>query len=214
MPADGAARHLRAAGLALCAAVAVAGCSAGEGGRLDAGGSPSTGGEVAVAADSGDAAFCSKVVEVLGRYRDVFTNPAGTSGADGSDPSAGFDRAKEMGRRLAEPMRELADAAPAAVAPALEQMARGLEAMRAGDLGSLTTMSAQMGDAGQQFGDYVATHCQGADVGGLEAVTGAFGAPAPPTTGGTAGGGESPASGPPTSASGNRGPFAPPRPGR
>lgn len=155
-------------GVLLCVACVAVGCNGGTEGRLDSADTTTTGANVEVAADPGDAAFCTKVAEVMARDRDAFTDPTG-----GTDPQAGLEQAKQIGLRLGPPMRELANAAPAALAPALDTLASGFEALAAGDFVTLSARSAQMGDAGQQFGDYIATRCQ--DVGGLEAVTDAFG---------------------------------------
>lgn len=206
----------RLAGLVVAAGIAAASsaCTSGSG-RLDTAGPPSTGGDIAVDAGTGEAAFCAKVLDVLGRYKDAFADPTG--GAEASDPSAALEQVKVMGTRLAQPMRELADAAPAEVGPALDTMARGFEAMASGDLTTMAGASGEMGAAGQQFGDYLATRCQSIGSSGLDAITGAFGAATPGAPGapGTPPGQPTPApsgTGPSPDVSGERGPYAPPSP--
>lgn len=195
-------------------AAALAGCT-GETGRLDPAAPPSSGGDVSVDAGSGDAAFCAKVLDVIGRYDEVFSNPTG--GAEASDPAAALEGVKQMGARLAPPMRELADAAPAELGPALDQMTRGFEAMASGDMTSVAGVAGEMGAAGQQFGDYLATRCQSIGSSGLDAITGAFGgAGVPPGASPSPVPGQQPTapsgSEPPQGNVGERGPYAPPAP--
>lgn len=208
MPTATGRSHILGVVVAAVLTAATAACTGGAG-RLGTEAPESTGAEVSVAAGTGEEAFCAKVLEVIGRYDEAFANPTG--GVDASDPAAGLDQLKQMGTRLAPPMRELAGAAPVELGPALDQMARGFEAMASGDLTSIAGMAGEMGTAGQQFGDYLAQHCQSIGSDGLDAVTGAFGAAGPDTTpppSPTAPGGTGPAQG----EGGQRGPYAPPSP--
>lgn len=208
-------RRLALLALGTVVAVTSAACTGGAAGRLDAEGPTSSAGELAIDAGTGEAAFCSKVLDVLGRYKDVFADPTG--GAVASDPAAALQQVKAMGARLAPPMRELAAAAPADVGPALEKMSAGFEAMASGDLTSMAGAASEMGTAGQQFGDYLATKCQSIGSSGLDAITGAFSGAVPGATEGQAPQGDQnvttpTGSGPAQGDAGERGPYAPPSP--
>lgn len=120
------------------------------------GGATATGGE-----------FCQKVAQIGQQYADNFKSVQQQPQFNPTNPQAGMQQMQELGQKLLEPMQQIQASAPPEIKGDVDALVSGFQALASGSPEALATAGAQMGQAGTNFSQYLATNCTGTNLGGF-----------------------------------------------
>lgn len=130
-----------------------------------------SGGQGGNGATAAGSEFCQQVGQIGEQYADAFKSVQQPQ-VDPSNPMAGMQQIQEVGQKLLEPMKQIQAIAPPEIKTDVDALVSGFEALASGSTEALATAGTQMGQAGTNFAQYLASNCAGTDLGGFGTGTG------------------------------------------